>query len=95
MEELEQLSKKVEDIGSQVKDIHRVIAGNDQYGQKGLKHIVEDYDLRIKTLEKHKDGEKKRNMKSAAIGGVIGTTAGIAMPKAMLLKFWSFLINLI
>lgn len=86
------ISKKIDEQGALLSEIHFYVAGNDKYGQKGLKHRLEE--LEEKDKQRDKD-ENKKLIKAGAIGGGVGSLITVIAPKTILAKMWAALISLI
>ena len=82
------------DLLKKVHEVHLFVAGNDQYGQKGLKHLIEDHAKRLDTLEGHKKSEWRTIAKAGGVGGAIGGALGILFPKIIITKVAAFLAGL-
>jgi hypothetical protein len=89
---LDEQGAKIDEQGQMVKEIHLFVAGNDKYGQKGLKHRLEE--LEEKDKQRDKD-ENKKLIKAGAIGGGVGSLITVIAPKTILAKMWAALISLI
>lgn len=97
--EIEAISKKIDEQGAKideqgqmVKEIHLFVAGNDKYGQKGLKHRLEE--LEEKDKKRDKD-ENKNLIKAGATGGAIGSLITVLAPKTILAKMWAALVSIL
>jgi len=87
----QEILAKVNETQKMVNDIHIVIAGQPEYGQKGLKDIVGEHGTEIRGLKDRMDKRDKADFKRsatiAAISGGTGAGAGWGAKWLMATKF--------
>lgn len=69
MTELKELTKEIRSQREVLNQIKSAIQGNDELGQKGLKHVIEDHGKRIADLERFRNNqERSDDVKKATEG---------------------------
>jgi hypothetical protein len=89
MEEIKELIREQRRQGEKVDAMHKVIAGQPEYGQPGMKDTFITFDKRITSVEEKQEKEKKMRWKIGILSGSVGGALGVLAPKAILAKLWA------
>lgn len=87
MEEIQDLAKAIRVQGHQLEEIKTAVSGNDRYGQRGIKHDIQDLKDEIRALKDDKKGEARRFFKwigITAVGSCMITIAALKLGMAKL-----------
>lgn len=91
MSEIKELTDAVKAQGKKLDRIHNLLAGDPEYGTKGLTHKVEEHEDRIGKLEK---GGRWTLWKVGGLSGATGGAIGAIAPKTVLSKISAFFVGL-
>lgn len=94
MSEIQDIKKKIDDMEPVLKEIHTAVAGNDKYGQKGMKHLLDEHEERISQVEKTQASDWKKTAKVAGASAGLGASMGVLFPKAILAKIWALISSM-
>lgn len=95
MEEIKELTAAVTRQGQQIDKLSNVITGNEGYGQRGMKHDIQDLRDEIKELKEQAKGELRRIFKWMAISAAVSSIFTVGAIKLGLGKLIAVFIKLL